>query len=107
MQSMFNMVNGTCASDTTTALLNQATVGLASSYFRSSFNCTQEIPVWSSSTDALDRTIFCGYREVSISCTSSLSFQHVVCFYDVSEHVSFFVDRCILASNLYADCAHI
>lgn len=72
--SMFNMVNGTCASDTTTALLNQATTGLARSYFRSSFNCTQEEPVWSGSTDALDRTIFCGYREANCNQASLLTF---------------------------------
>lgn len=64
MQSMFNMVNGSCASDTSTALLNEATAGLADTYFRSSFNCTQEVPVWSTDTTTLDRTIFCGYKEV-------------------------------------------
>lgn len=62
---MFNLVNGSCASDTTTALLNQATAGFANTFFRSSFNCTQEEPVWSTSADALDRSIFCGYKEVS------------------------------------------
>ena len=67
VQSMFNMVNSTCATDTTTALLNQATAGFANTYFRSSFNCTQEEPVFSTNTDTLDRTIFCGYKEVSTS----------------------------------------
>ncbi len=64
LQSMFNMVNGSCASDTATALLNEATAGFADTYFRSSFNCTQEVPVWSTDTSTLDRTIFCGYKEV-------------------------------------------
>ena len=64
VQSMFNMVPGTCASDTTTALLNQAVAGLSDSFFRSSFNCTQEVPVWSGNTGALDRAIFCGYKQV-------------------------------------------
>lgn len=61
---MFNMVPGTCASDITTALLNQAVAGFSDSFFRSSFNCTQEEPVWSGTTDSLDRAIFCGYRQV-------------------------------------------
>ena len=65
LQSMFKMVNGSCTSDTSTALLNQAAAGFGDTYFRSSFNCTQEEPVWSTSTNALDRTIFCGYKEVS------------------------------------------
>lgn len=98
MQSMFNMVNGTCASDTTTALLNQATTGLARSYFRSSFNCTQEEPVWSGSTDALDRTIFCGYREVGFSCRSFASFEQVACLCNASSPVSYYAGEHIVAA---------
>ena len=74
MQSMFNMINGSCATDTSTALLNQATSTLGDSFFRSSFNCTQEQPVWSTNTDSLDQTIFCGYKEVTIV----LLYYHVI-----------------------------
>ena len=74
LQSMFNMVNSSCASDTTTTLLNQATANLGESFFRSSFSCTQEQPVWSTSTDALDRTIFCGYKEVGPAIVSPLTY---------------------------------
>ncbi|KAL0046688.1 hypothetical protein WJX82_007270 [Trebouxia sp. C0006] len=70
--SMFNMVNGSCASNTSTALLNEATAGFADTYFRSSFNCTQELPVWSTDTNTLDRTIFCGYKEANCNQTSSV-----------------------------------
>lgn len=65
VQSMFNMVPGACASDATTAFLNQAVAGFSDSFFRSSFNCSQEAPVWSGTTDVLDRAIFCGYKQVS------------------------------------------
>ena len=61
---MFNLLNGSCSSDTTTALLNQAAAGFGIDYIRSSFNCTQEQPVWSATTDALDRSLFCGYKQV-------------------------------------------
>ena len=64
VQSIFNMLNGSCSSDTSTGLLNQATANLGSSFFRSSFNCTQETPVWSASPDDVDRTLFCGYKQV-------------------------------------------
>ena len=75
---MFNMVPGTCASDTTTALLNQAVAGFSDSFFRSSFNCTQEEPVWSGTTDSLDRAIFCGYRQVSDGFYAIPAVRHLV-----------------------------
>ena len=65
------MVPGTCASDTTTALLNQAIAGSSDSFARSSFNCTQEVPVWSATPEALDRAIFCGYKDVSAITSSA------------------------------------
>lgn len=68
VQSIFNILNGSCATDTSTALLNQATSGLGDSFFRSSFNCTQETPVWSASTDDVDRALFCGYKQVGPFC---------------------------------------
>ncbi|KAL0019993.1 hypothetical protein WJX79_010913 [Trebouxia sp. C0005] len=96
--SMFNMVNGSCASDTSTALLNEATAGFADTYFRSSFNCTQEIPVWSTDTSTLDRTIFCGYKEANCNQTSS-----VLTFGEYSQAWDF---RNTVAGQLQVDAYH-
>ncbi|KAL3145247.1 hypothetical protein ABBQ32_000991 [Trebouxia sp. C0010 RCD-2024] len=74
VQSMFNMVPSTCASDTTTALLNQAIAGSSDNFVRSSFNCTQELPVWSATPDALDRAIFCGYKDANCARTNAVTF---------------------------------
>ena len=67
LQAIFNVVPN-CSSDSSTAALNSllSSNSQKNTFFQLPFNCTMPVPVWRTSSDAIQDTLYCGFKQVQL-----------------------------------------
>ena len=75
LQAIFNAVPN-CSLDSSTAALNSllSSNSQNNTFFQLPFNCTTPVPVWRTSSDAIQDTLYCGFKQVQLLSKLQQSF---------------------------------